>query len=247
MHRFFIPNEWFQADEVVFQEPVAHQIRRVLRMRTGEHLIVLAQAGSQYEIELTQLDPVVKGRILQEQPTVGEPAFHLTLYQCLVQREKFEWILQKCTEIGVSEFVPVISSRSLPRRGGAEDSQKILRWQRILQEAAEQSQRGRIPLLCPPLPFEQALKDAISRHSQVFIPWEYETQGKLQETLVNLPGDTPPRLAYLIGPEGGFSDGEVQLARQAGAMPISLGKRILRVETAAIVAAALFMHVQGDI
>lgn len=242
MHHFFLPPTSIQGPTVIFPVETAHQIQAVLRLRAGQHVIALDNLGSEFEVELTKVERSgVSGSVVEQRPSGGEPPVHLALYLCLAQREKFEWMLQKCTEVGACEFIPVISSRSLvqERMEGKQE-----RWERILREAAEQSHRGRVPVLRPALRYEAALAEA-ARHPCRLIPREQEYTLDLRTALHPTGASAGVRLtsaAVLIGPEGGFSEAEVKAARTAGFLPITLGPRILRMETAAVVAAALVLH-----
>jgi 16S rRNA (uracil1498-N3)-methyltransferase len=158
----------------------------------------------------------------------------------LLTREKFEWVLQKCTEIGISRFVPVVTQRSLVQAMDLKPS-KLERWQKIISEAAEQSRRGRIPELSEPM----KLAKALAQHGAevAMIPWEgMEVASATAVTIRStLAGKTPQTIALFIGPEGGFAPEEIELAQRHNVQPITLGKRILRAETAAIVAPALII------
>ena len=197
----------------------------------------------EYRVRLTEVaSDVCSGEIVAHTASKTEPITKLTLLLCLTQREKFEWILQKCTEIGVSVFVPVISSRSLVH-SVKEVEGKLERWQRILSEAAEQSHRGIVPELRPVLRFEEAIKLPELSESCRLIPWEEEKGVGLRTALLEKPSN---EIALLIGPEGGFSEAEVLCAKSAGFTPVTLGPRILRMETAAMAAAALVLFERGD-
>jgi 16S rRNA (uracil1498-N3)-methyltransferase len=126
------------------EDHVAHQIRVVLRMRPGTRFVVLDDRGWEYEIELIEFGKKqARGQVIEKRPASGEPQVQITLYQCLLKKDNFEWVLQKGTEIGVSRFVPVISQRTVIPDGERVRSNKLPRWERIIQEAAEQSRRGR--------------------------------------------------------------------------------------------------------
>ena len=245
MHRFFLPPSNIEKDAVYFPTEISRQIATVLHLRVGQQVVVLDNAGSEYEIELEIVAPrTTQGRILNTRAAEGEPRTLLTLYLGLTQREKFEWMLQKCTEIGAAAFVPVISSRSLVQ-SSVESRSKLTRWRRILQEAAEQSGRGRIPTLAAPLRWNEALEHFQSQSAPGLIAWEGEKTMRIStalDILQDAESTAAPRLALFIGPEGGYSEEEVAQARGSGLVPVTLGKRILRMETAAIAAAAILLH-----
>jgi 16S rRNA (uracil1498-N3)-methyltransferase len=250
MHRFFVPPDSVGEMGVLFPADAARQIRQVLRLRTGEKVTVLDGKGMEYLIQLeTVSNEKVWGRLLEAYPAAGEPVLHVRLYLSLTGRDKFEWALQKCTEVGVSVFVPVISSRTLAR-DKEQARQKAERWERILKEAAEQSGRGLIPQITEPV----ALHDAYGQTKAAQIPtavlWEGERQASFSDWLAvqAKKQKTAPdkQIAVFIGPEGGYSEEEAGLALLAGLQTVSLGRRILRMETAALVAAALALNVFGD-
>jgi len=245
MHRFFIPPEWISPDKVRLQGAVSRQICQVLRLHAGDPVTVLDNQGSQHRVELISVSAQeVVGRILETVPAEGEPETRVTLFASLAQREKFEWILQKGTEAGMAGCVPVISHRTLVRgwEKGDEHSKRE-RWERILREAAEQSHRGCIPTLGPVTRLEAALQNARQNHDACLIPWEGERSLGLRQALQTT---SPGRVGLFIGPEGGFSAEEAALAQQHGVIPVSLGPRILRMETAAVVAVALVLHEMGE-
>ncbi|MHC1783461.1 MAG: 16S rRNA (uracil(1498)-N(3))-methyltransferase [Anaerolineaceae bacterium] len=253
MNRFFIAPEHILPGEVNFPEDTGHQINRVLRLKIGEQVVVLDNLGSEYEVELTGVTGHrVFGRILKQQAAPPEPLVRLYLYLCLSQREKFELMLQKCTEIGAAGFIPVISSRSLVQEREDKGSRRQDRWKRILREAAEQSGRGRIPLLFSPRKFPSAAAEAVKTHDRVLIPspallGQKPGQPSLRQALAGFKdGGEEQEIAVFIGPEGGFSDEELELARQAGCRPVDLGRRVLRMETAAMVVTALILHEIGE-
>ena len=262
MNRFFVSTSDFHDEGVVLGRRQAHQIRTVLRMNKGDLIIVLDNTGYEYEVVLTEIKKDrVLGRIEQKRPAAGEPHVRLTLYQSLLSRDKFELVLQKCTEVGVSRFVPVITQRSLVRDADTVTPNKLARWQRIITEAAEQSHRGRIPELAEPLNFADSLTSLaefdlclIASPNAGWQPQASPEQSRRTElgdgrteqvTLHSALRKAPKSVALLIGPEGGFTKQEVTLAADAGAVAFSLGPRILRTETASIVAAALILYESG--
>jgi 16S rRNA (uracil1498-N3)-methyltransferase len=239
VHRFFVPPASIQSGQVVFPPDTAHQIASVLRLHAGQRLCVLDNLGNEYTVELAEANQkAATAKIIEQKPAQAEPFFHLALYLCLAQREKFEWMLQKCTETGAATFIPVISSRSLVQ-DVAETNKKTARWEKIIQEAAEQSGRGHIPGLKPAVSFAQAARQGQGKR---IILWEQEHSTTLHQALAGVTANNSTEISLLVGPEGGFSGEEVQFAQQAGWQPVSLGPRILRMETAAIVATALVLY-----
>jgi 16S rRNA (uracil1498-N3)-methyltransferase len=245
MNRFFVSKNCFHHDNVVLvDKEQTHQIRDVLRLSEGEHIIILDNEGLEYDVALTKVRrQEVVGQIMAKRPASGEPTIQITLFQSLLGRDKFELVLQKCTEVGVSAFVPVVTERSLVR-DTAIKPEKFARWQKIITEAAEQSHRGRIPEMSQPITFEQA-SIHITDFDCRLIAWEKQSES-LTEALQLRDKNVPGTIALLIGPEGGFTQQEVELAKKSGAIPITLGPRILRTETAAIVASALILYELAD-
>jgi 16S rRNA (uracil1498-N3)-methyltransferase len=246
MNRFFVSEENLPGDTVVLGREQAHQIRNVLRMEAGERVVVLDNRGWEYEVILTTVGrDEVAGRVAEKRPASGEPRAQITLYQSLLKRDKFEWVLQKCTEVGVSRFVPVVTERSIVRDAAAVTPSKLTRWRRIITEAAEQCGRGRIPELAPPA----ALGEVVSEFEGFDCCLVSLTQGGgegIRRALRRGDG-TPATIAVLTGPEGGFTEEEGKLCRDSGAIAISLGERILRTETAAVVAASLILYELGEL
>ncbi|HFE67060.1 MAG TPA: 16S rRNA (uracil(1498)-N(3))-methyltransferase [Chloroflexi bacterium] len=237
MHRFFVLPEQIGEEQVVLRGEQARQICRVLRMGVGDEIVALDSLGWEYGVRLTAVSPQqVTGDILEKREVFGEPACHITLYQSLMKRDKFEWVLQKGTEVGVSRFAPLVTQRSLARNVDIKPK-KLARWQKIITEAAEQARRGRIPELLPPMRWPEAL--AGLEADAALIPWEEARGPGLRQALA---GIRPSSVALFIGPEGGFAREEVDTAVARNVQPVTLGPRILRAETAAIVAAALILH-----
>ncbi|MBX3000161.1 MAG: 16S rRNA (uracil(1498)-N(3))-methyltransferase [Caldilineaceae bacterium] len=241
MHRFFLTQPALILHQPVDLAPLAHQLRTVLRLQPGEQILLLDGQGYAYLTEIRQLERGhAVGQILDREFVAAEPRTHLTLYQCALKTDKFEWVLQKGTEIGVARFVPVISSRTIVRPA-EKIRKKAARWQTIICEAAEQSGRGRLPALADPLLWDEAVKaDAGLR----LLLWEGTLTSAAPAALADIFTDPNDDVSLLIGPEGGISQDEADLATATGWRTISLGPRILRAETAALVAAALVLHYQ---
>jgi len=242
MHRFFIPVEAFAGDEVTITGGPARQITRVLRLKPGASITVLDNTGWEYETAIQSVArDEVRGKIVRRQPGAAEPAVMVTLCQALIKTDKFELVLQKGTELGVTRFWPVISKRCVAARPSEE---KMARWQSVIREAAEQCGRATLPVLCPTVSFEN-----LCRPSPVpsMILWEHEKSQGIS-TALKSPAFNEARLFRLfVGPEGGFTEAEIEMARQNGIVPVGLGKRILRAETAGLTAVNAIMYETGEL
>ncbi|MCD6553189.1 MAG: 16S rRNA (uracil(1498)-N(3))-methyltransferase [Anaerolineae bacterium] len=251
MHRFFIPPEWIQGRTVTLNGAIVHQIRHVLRLRPGDHILVLDNSGWEWKVELTEVSKNrVEGRTRGKSLARGEPRTKITLYQGVLKGNRFEFALQKGTEVGVVEFVPVVSSRCVIANVDAVEK-KLPRWRRIVLEAAEQAHRGRLPVIQPAMLFAAACERARLSGGLSILPWE-EAEASLK--LLLRGGDQgaeaasrPFSINLFIGPEGGFSADEVNLAQRYGIHAVTLGPRILRAETAGLVAAAAILYELGDL
>ena len=242
MHRFFLPADWIAQSTVIITGKLVHQMRNVLRLGAGDHITALDNSGWEYEVELRKVDSSkVEGRVISKSLAVAEPGTKITLYQALLKGSNFELVLQKCTEIGVSGFVPVICERCV---AGEPDSKRLSRWRSIIREAAEQSGRGKLPVLHDPLVFIEACKSA---SGMALLPWEGERARGIGDFLRSChQARKIPEVSVFVGPEGGFSPHEVEFAQSCGIVPVSLGRRILRAETAGLVAAAITLYEFGE-
>jgi len=236
VHRFFVDIP-LAVGATVQVDPLAQQLVQVLRMQVGDEMMLLDGSGQEFHSRIARLERRTAAvEVLAAQLCLAEPRRILTLYQCSLKGDKFEWVLQKGTELGVSRFVPVISERSIVRPAAALLG-KYPRWQTIVREAAEQCGRARVPQIGQPCAWQEAVTNA---HGLCLLPWE-AAQGEptlctaLQDELSNHEG-----ISILIGPEGGITEPEARLASAHGWQIVSLGPRILRAETAALAAVALW-------
>jgi 16S rRNA (uracil1498-N3)-methyltransferase len=249
MHRFFVSPADFTQQPVVLVGEQAHQVRRVLRLRLGETVTLLDGEGVAGEAMLVALDErSARFKMTRRWQAPREPAVHITLYQAVLKGERFGWALQKGVEVGISRFVPLVCERNVVDDLDAVEDKRD-RWQRIIQEAAEQSGRTHLPELLPAQFFSRAVQagdDAADAPDLRLIPWEGEQELRLSTALraCNLAGEA--RIQLFIGPEGGFAEAEIAQARRYGIQPVSLGPRILRAETAGIVAAAAILYQAGE-
>ncbi|TEU09317.1 MAG: 16S rRNA (uracil(1498)-N(3))-methyltransferase [Anaerolineales bacterium] len=248
MHRFFVSPECLRDGRVSLTGSLGRQLSRVLRLRPSDHIVLLDDSGWAYEVELDRVTRgVATGHIVGAWEPRTEPSARLVLYQALPKRRKFDWILQKGTELGVSTFVPILTERCVGGRGERGDERRLARWRRIVAEAAEQSGRARLPRVLQVTPFADACQappsDALALMASVG-----DEAVPLSEALRSLE-DAEPHLREVrlyVGPEGGFAPGEVAMAREAGIVLVSLGPRILRTETAGLVALSAVLYALGD-
>jgi 16S rRNA (uracil1498-N3)-methyltransferase len=247
MHRFFVPPDWLQDGKVTLTDVLAHQLTHVLRMRPGDHVQLLDGSGASYEVKLERLGSgrVVARMVGISQPPT-EPGLRLVLYQALTQERKFDWVLQKGTELGVSTFVPLFTQRSLVHSAEQVDDHKLVRWQRIVTEAAEQSGRARLPQVLAPVSMRDACRPTTGDVLGL-IAWVNSEATPLGRVLRELREPLPTEIHLYIGPEGDFTPAEVSLAQEVGIVPISLGPRILRTETAGLVALSAILLAWGDL
>lgn len=243
-NRFFVQAEVFDGAETMFPPEISRQITSVLRLKMGERVILLDNRGHSRPVELIDVSPKqVIGQPGKIMPAGNEPAIDLTLCPALTGRDKFEWILQKGTELGVRRFFPLITTRTLVQDFKGMEA-KMTRWQKIVQEAAEQSGRGLIPVIDPPVKLGELLKrrDAL----RGFILYEKEQQTSFSEIWQHQYNTGIRSIAVLIGPEGGFTEAEVEQAQAAEFIPVTIGSRILRMETAALAACVICLSVAGE-
>ena len=249
MHRFFV-EQTLSVGEVSVLPATAHQIANVLRLRPGDTVALFDGSGGEWPAELVRVDPrVTIARLRGRQEPGREPSAALILCQALLKGDKFEWVLQKGTELGVSCFVPMVTQRTIAA-GHARSRETVAverreRWRRIVIEAAEQSGRTRVPAIAPPASIEAALRGP----TPAMVCWEGESERPFgtawREALANQPSDQPG-VRVAIGPEGGLTAEEVVAAARAGATITSLGRRTLRSETAALAACAIALGGEAE-
>jgi 16S rRNA (uracil1498-N3)-methyltransferase len=221
MHRFFVPKE----EIPVITGSDAHQIKDVLRMKAGDELELLDGSGTVYTAKIVEAkkDKIICN-ILSTRMEEEALKVKVTIAQCLPKAKKMDLIIQKCTELGTAKIIPTLSERSISK------SDKLERWKKIAKEASEQCGRTDIPEIRTLTKFEDVVK-LKKNYDLALIPWELEKENSLKNIISSFP---VPHSSFLIliGPEGGFSQKEVNLAIKEGFKPVSLGKRILRTETA---------------
>lgn len=237
MYHFFTETERFTELGVTITGPDVNHIKNVLRMKPGEKVLISDGRGINCFCELTEIgSEVVKASILPEQVMDTELPVEVVLYQGLPKGDKMELIIQKCVELGVSRIVPVDMARCVVKLDAKKETAKVKRWYGVSESAAKQSKRMIVPEVSGVMKYKAAVEEA--KHADLAIV-PYEASGSLEgaggmaftRKLINglKPGQ---KCAVFIGPEGGFADEEIAFAMENGVYPVTLGRRILRTETA---------------
>ena len=255
MHHFFVKNDQIRDDKIYIIGEDYNHAANALRLRAGEQVLISDEDGQDYLCEVECASDLAISELEAEAAFSGLPHLWLSvrerreenhelparvwLFQGLPKSDKMEWIIQKATELGVSDIVPVDMKNCVTRLDEKKAAAKEKRWQAIAESAAKQSKRSRIPVVHPVMKFTDAMR--MSEQFDVkILPYEAENGiVSMCESIVNfLPGRD---IAVMIGPEGGFDRMEVKLAESRGWTLVSLGKRILRTETAAVAALSMVM------
>ncbi len=242
MSRFFADKNSIYEDriEITDREDIKH-LSKVLRHRIGDVIEISDNESMEYEIELTGISPErVIGRIVKAQPFEREPRTRVTLYQGIPKQSKMELIIQKTVELGVDAVLPVFTERTVVQDRGHFD-RKTERWQKIASEAVKQCRRGLAPKVGPSVTLDE-VRMIMADNDLNLLCYEDERQTTIKEVLHREAKNSPRRIGLIIGPEGGFSESEVRKLTEAGAVSVSLGKTVLRVETASVAALAMIMY-----
>ena len=241
MHRFFAEPDQIGEKEIVITGADVNHIRNVLRMRADEEVLIADGQGAEYRCKLTDLgENEVRAQILWKLDGNAELASAITLFQGLPKSDKMDLIVQKCVELGVDRIVPVSTKRAVVKLDAKKEQTRLKRWNTISESAAKQSGRGVIPEVSGVMSFGKALEEA-KKLDVLLIP--YERAEHMAETR-RVMGEIRPgqSVGIFIGPEGGFEESEVEEAVAAGAKAITLGKRILRTETAGLAVMSMLSY-----
>ena len=241
MPRFFIDAQPTN-DVAVISGGDAHHVYSVLRMRPGEKLTCCDFFSNEYACEIAEAsDERIVLSVLGVKPAASEPPFPVTLLMALPKGDKMEWIIQKAVELGVTAIRPFSSKYTVVKLDEKTAEKKVERWRKIAKSAAEQSGRGRVPEVLPPVSFASAVRDCENSPALKIICYEGETQTSLKTLLSE--NQRPDGIVFAVGAEGGFDRSEVDEAKKYGFRAVTLGKRILRCETAPLAVLAQFSYV----
>ena len=246
MDRFFTPKNNINIEQntcIIEGEDVKH-ISRVLRCKENDKLEVCDMDNNEYICEIREInkDNILLD-IIEKVDIKRESDLKVKLYQGMPKGTKMELILQKLTEIGVDEIVLVQTKRSVTKIDNKKEDKKLERWERIIYEAAKQSKRGKIPTLRGVLSFNEALKD-MENNDLNLCPYENERTISIKEGLKN---SSPNTVGIFVGPEGGFEEDEIEKIQKIDGKVVSLGPRILRTETASVVASSIVLYELSDL
>ncbi len=230
-------------------DPYRH-VAVVLRRRAGDCFIAIdAATGEEYIAEISTVSEAeLTAQVIRKLDPRDNPGLRLTIYQGLPKGKRFPLVLQKCTELGAARIVPVMTARSVVRIEPGNAADKVARWSKITEEAARQSMRSIPPEVAVPVDFAAALADfEASGAFGIFLDEELAGRDEIRLADVLSNARSEVAIAAFVGPEGGFTPEESKAAAAAGLIPVGLGSRILRTETAAIAIAAIIMYEAGEL
>ena len=231
MHRFIVPSTAGESDRILLDAKESHHARNVLRVKLGEAVEVLDGKGAKFRAVVAGFEETRVILSVDRQTHQDVPGIQVTLAVAVIKPERMEWMLEKCCELGVREWIPVLTERSVIKLSRERWQAKLGRWRKIAAESCKQSGQARVPDLREPTPFNDMLKEA-GHYDGAWIPTLAAPGPDLRKALAAKP--KAARALFLIGPEGDFTEKEAKKAVLAGILPVSLGASILRAETAAL-------------
>ncbi len=238
MSRFFIDKSQIVEKRGIITGPDVNHIARVLRMGQGDSLLLCDGEGYDYETRIVSISKdEIEVEVLSSAPCGNEPEVQVTLFQGLPKQGKMEWIIEKCTELGISTIVPVQMARSVVKLSREQAEKKLERWQKTAREAAKQCGRGRVPRVLMPVTLKELRKEDLPEF--LLLPYEAERSSSVKNALQSQKAKTA---GIFIGPEGGFEPEEAELLQSLGAHCVTLGPRILRTETAGLTALSVLLY-----
>ena len=243
MYKFFITNNQIKEDIITIIGQDVKHILNVLRLKKEDKIqICIKETGKNYICKIADIYPeTVTCKILEESKTCLESNVSITIFQGLPKADKMELIIQKCTELGVKEIVPVEMERCVVKLDKKSEVKKIERWQKIAETAAKQSKRNNICKINNIINIKN-ICNLINEYDILLVPYENEENNSFKESLRTLVNKGTFKIGIVIGPEGGFEEKEIELLKQNGGKIITLGKRILRTETVAIAMTSAIMY-----
>jgi 16S rRNA (uracil1498-N3)-methyltransferase len=244
MPRFYVSQPRIENDRLRIEGDEIKHVRKVLRLKAGDEIVIFDGAGKEYEGSIIEESPS-SVEVMVQNIFISEKESHLgvTLAQSLLKGEKMDYLIQKATELGVKEIIPFFSSRSIPRFEKTNAFKRHRRWKKIAIEASKQCGRGVIPDIEPIQDYSEMVQNTSPEFLRLVL-WEKEGT-RLKEILEESKGKK--QIFFIVGPEGGLTSEEVWLAKQNGFTPVTLGKRILRAETASLCFLSILQYEWGDV
>jgi len=242
--RLYHPEIILPHGEVKLQGDRFHYLVDVLKIKKGEKILLFDQTGYEYEALVAQCDGKTLYLKITARREPEDEGLKVILAQSLTKTKKMDFIIEKACELGVREIIPFLSQRSTVRLAGEKRTEKRLRWQRIAQNAAKMAYRGGVPEISACVNFREMLSLAPPTAMKIIF-WEEEHKRGLKQLFLENGGREKDTFFLVIGPEGGFGPDEIEMAKEKGFVPVSLGKRILKVETAALVALSVLRYEKG--
>lgn len=244
MHRFFVDKSQIIEDNIIISGDDVKHIKDVLRLKQSE-IIEISSNGFVYKCEIEKIDKdKITTSILDKKEGTSESKIDIILYQGLAKGTKMELIFQKGTEIGIKEFYPVATHRSVVKINDiGKEQKKITRWNSIVEEAAKQSKRDYIPAVRSIITFDDMV-NSLKGEKNIIVPYEDEKSYSIKEGLSHIIGE---KINIIIGPEGGFELDEIQRLKDIGSKIVTLGERILRTETAGLVTSTIILYELGGL
>ncbi len=243
MYRFFINDDAIEGEMVEISGSDFNHISHSLRLKPGDEIVVSTGDGRDLLVEIAEFsEKWVKSKIVKSYKNQNEPSLKITLAQGIPKKDNMDLIVQKCTEIGVNQIIPLETERTIVKLKGKKREKRRQRWQRISEEAAKQSQRGIIPAVEPVHNLKDIAKIS-DEYDLILVPWEDEKTTTLEKAWIK----EAESVLIIIGPEGGFPEREIEFLKKLNAVPVTLGPRILRTETAGLVALTMALHLAGDL
>jgi 16S rRNA (uracil1498-N3)-methyltransferase len=248
MHRCWTPEDLHRDGRIILEGGEAHRIRKVFRLRPGDKVCLFNDEMKEAEAQVTRFfKGKVELKVREVRNVHREPPIRITLIQGIPKGDRMEFIVQKCTELGIWEIMALQTRRSVPRLENERAMKKVERWRRIAMEASRQSGRSHIPHISGPWSLEGLEEELKGADCLKIILWEEASQRGLKDILSECKACARPQVMIAVGPEGGFEEVEVEAFCSMGFTAAKLGPRILRTETAAPVATAIIQYTLGDL
>lgn len=253
LQRYFVPEDQWQEDRVTITDDDAHHVVHVMRGRVGDRFLCCSPDGRTAVAELAAITKhAVEATILEWIEENREPGVQVYIAQSLPKADKMETVIQRCTEIGAAGFLPFVSARTIVQYDGKKEAKRLDRWHKISKEAAEQAHRSRIPDIYPVASWKELLQ-RFADADLLLLCYEQEGDNGIGQVVQEWrkrreadPLGNPMRIWIVVGPEGGFTEQEAAEAQSAGACLVHVGPRILRTETAALVALTCVLYEYGE-